>query len=96
MRATTGGIFSMLKRPSTGCGHNGLIFQICTTSLHTIDDYLHNRMFQVKIQATVSKIGHIQSVSPSGFLAQPRFSIISTLMTSPPLHWSDIRASLRT
>ncbi|GFU52006.1 hypothetical protein TNCV_862061 [Trichonephila clavipes] len=40
-------------------------------SIHTISDYLHNRTFQVKIQATISKIGHIQTGSPQGSLLSP-------------------------
>ncbi|GFU84036.1 RNA-directed DNA polymerase from mobile element jockey [Trichonephila clavipes] len=39
--------------------------------IHTISDYLHNRTFQVKIQATISKIGHIQAGSPQGSLLSP-------------------------
>ncbi|GFV12150.1 RNA-directed DNA polymerase from mobile element jockey [Trichonephila clavipes] len=39
--------------------------------IHTISDYLHNRTFQVKIQATISKIGHIQAGSPQGSLLIP-------------------------
>ncbi|GFU32485.1 RNA-directed DNA polymerase from mobile element jockey [Trichonephila clavipes] len=39
--------------------------------IHTISDYFHNRTFQVKIQATISKIGHIQAGSPQGSLLSP-------------------------
>ncbi|GFS92096.1 RNA-directed DNA polymerase from mobile element jockey [Trichonephila clavipes] len=39
--------------------------------IHTISDYLHNRTFQVKIQATISKIGHVQAGSPQGSLLSP-------------------------
>ncbi|GFW98280.1 hypothetical protein TNCV_1091581 [Trichonephila clavipes] len=62
--------------------------------IHTISDYLHNRTFQVKIQATISKIGHICPEAPRD-PCSARSSITSTPMTSPPLHWST-SASLRT
>ncbi|GFV89553.1 putative RNA-directed DNA polymerase from transposon BS [Trichonephila clavipes] len=39
--------------------------------IHTISDYLHNRTFQVKIQATIWKIGQIQAGSPQGSLLSP-------------------------
>ncbi|GFX76075.1 RNA-directed DNA polymerase from mobile element jockey [Trichonephila clavipes] len=56
--------------------HNGLIFKMINLNyppylIHTISVYLLNRTFQVKIQATISKIGHIQAGSPQGSLLSP-------------------------
>ncbi|GFX30156.1 RNA-directed DNA polymerase from mobile element jockey [Trichonephila clavipes] len=74
--ATTGGIFLDVEKAFDRLWHNGLIFKMINLNyppylIHTISDYLHNRTFQVKIQATISKIGHIQAGSPQGSLLSP-------------------------
>ncbi|GFV54007.1 probable RNA-directed DNA polymerase from transposon BS [Trichonephila clavipes] len=74
--ATTGGIFLDVEKVFDRLWHNGLIFKMINLNfppylIHTISDYLHNRTFQVKIQATISKIGHIQAGSPQGSLLSP-------------------------
>ncbi|GFY01599.1 RNA-directed DNA polymerase from mobile element jockey [Trichonephila clavipes] len=74
--ATTGGIFLDVEKAFDRLWHNGLIFKMINLNyppylIHTISDYLHNRIFQVKIQATISKIGHIQAGSPQGSLLSP-------------------------
>ncbi|GFY08588.1 probable RNA-directed DNA polymerase from transposon X-element [Trichonephila clavipes] len=97
--ATTGGIFLDVENAFDRLWHNGLIFKMINLNyppylIHTISDYLHNRTFQVKIQATISKIGHIQAGSPRDPYSA-RSSTISTPMTSPPLHCST-SVSLRT
>ncbi|GFU02627.1 RNA-directed DNA polymerase from mobile element jockey [Trichonephila clavipes] len=74
--ATTGGIFLDVENAFDRLWHHGLIFKMINLNyppylIHTISDYLHNRTFQVKIQATISKIGHIQAGSPQGSLLSP-------------------------
>ncbi|GFU30099.1 probable RNA-directed DNA polymerase from transposon X-element [Trichonephila clavipes] len=74
--ATTGGIFLDVEKAFDRLWHNGLISKMINLNnppylIHTISDYLHNRTFQVKIQATISKIGHIQAGSPQGSLLSP-------------------------
>ncbi|GFW08829.1 RNA-directed DNA polymerase from mobile element jockey [Trichonephila clavipes] len=74
--ATTGGIFLDVEKAFDRLWHNGLIFKMINLNyppylIHTISDYLHNRTLQVKIQATISKIGHIQAGSPQGSLLSP-------------------------
>ncbi|GFV24466.1 RNA-directed DNA polymerase from mobile element jockey [Trichonephila clavipes] len=74
--ATTGGIFLDVEKAFDRLWHNGLIFKMINLNyppylVHKISDYLHNRTFQVKIQATISKIGHIQAGSPQGSLLSP-------------------------
>ncbi|GFW65473.1 probable RNA-directed DNA polymerase from transposon X-element, partial [Trichonephila clavipes] len=91
--ATTGGIFLDVEKAFDRLWHNGLIFKMINLNyppylIHTISDYLHNRTFQVKIQATISKIGHIQAGKPSGILTPARSFTISTPMTSHLSHWS--------
>ncbi|GFX76077.1 RNA-directed DNA polymerase from mobile element jockey [Trichonephila clavipes] len=74
--ATTGGIFLDVEKAFDRLWHNGLIFKMINLNyppylIHTISVYLLNRTFQVKIQATISKIGHIQAGSPQGSLLSP-------------------------
>ncbi|GFS38139.1 hypothetical protein TNIN_84431 [Trichonephila inaurata madagascariensis] len=70
--------------------HNGLTYKMINLNyppylIHTTEDYLDERTFQMKIEATVSILGHIEAGCPQGLILSPMCSIASTPMISPPL-----------
>ncbi|GFT52553.1 RNA-directed DNA polymerase from mobile element jockey [Trichonephila clavipes] len=73
---TTGGLFLDVEKAFDRLWHNGLVFKMINLNyppylIHTITGYLKDRIFQVRIQATESKIGQIQTGSTKGSILNP-------------------------
>ncbi|GFV51029.1 probable RNA-directed DNA polymerase from transposon X-element [Trichonephila clavipes] len=63
---TTGGLFLDVEKAFDRLWHNGLIYKMINLHypdyiIHTLADFLNDRTFQIKIDATISRTGQIQA-----------------------------------
>ncbi|GFV23914.1 RNA-directed DNA polymerase from mobile element jockey [Trichonephila clavipes] len=80
---TTGGAFLDVEKAFDRVWHDGLIFKMIKLNfpsciIHLINSYLSDRTFQVKILATLSRIGTVSAGSPQGSNLSPMLYNIYT------------------
>ncbi|GFV26733.1 probable RNA-directed DNA polymerase from transposon X-element [Trichonephila clavipes] len=73
---TTGGLFLDVEKAFDRLWHNGLIYKMINLHfpdylIHTLADYLNDRTFQIRIDATISRTGQIQAGCPQGSNLSP-------------------------
>ncbi|GFT51197.1 probable RNA-directed DNA polymerase from transposon BS [Trichonephila clavipes] len=73
---TTGGLFLDVEKAFDRLWHNGLIYKMINLQypdyiIHTLADFLTDRTFQIKIEATISRTGQIQAGCPQGSILSP-------------------------
>ncbi|GFT55651.1 probable RNA-directed DNA polymerase from transposon X-element [Trichonephila clavipes] len=73
---TTGGVFLDVEKAFDRMWHKGLIFKLINLKfpdyiILLINSFLRNRTFQIKIEATTSRIAHIEAGSPQGSNLSP-------------------------
>ncbi|GFT52018.1 RNA-directed DNA polymerase from mobile element jockey [Trichonephila clavipes] len=75
-RKTTGGVFLDVEKAFDRMWHRGLIFKMIHLKfpdyiINLTHSFLTNRTFQVRIEATTSRIAHIEAGSPQGSNLSP-------------------------
>ncbi|GFY31950.1 RNA-directed DNA polymerase from mobile element jockey [Trichonephila clavipes] len=73
---TTGGLFLDVEKAFDRLWHNGLIYKMIHLHfpdylIYILADYLNDRTFQIKIDATISRTGQIQAGCPQGSNLSP-------------------------
>ncbi|GFV27857.1 RNA-directed DNA polymerase from mobile element jockey [Trichonephila clavipes] len=73
---TTGGAFLDVEKAFDRVWHDGLLYKMIKLNfpsyiIHLVNSYLSDRTFQVKILATLSRIGTVSAGSPQGSILSP-------------------------
>ncbi|GFY15093.1 probable RNA-directed DNA polymerase from transposon BS [Trichonephila clavipes] len=73
---TTGGVFLDVEKAFDREWHDGIVFKMIKLNfpsyiIHLINSYLSDQTFQVKILATLSRIGTVSAGSPQGSNLSP-------------------------
>ncbi|GFV54379.1 RNA-directed DNA polymerase from mobile element jockey [Trichonephila clavipes] len=73
---TTGGAFLDVEKTFDRVWHDGLLYKMIKLNfpsyiIHLVNSYLSDRTFQVKILATLSRIGTVSAGSPQGSILSP-------------------------